>query len=122
MDDTNLIVYKDGRPIIKLNKAMLDKQNAWDNLDILKSLHLEIYSLRQQMMEKTIDLVEGDKKWTQLEFLLQRTWGFTENASYHKFWDRPGCTCPRMDNEDMYPSSTYFINGNCLLHGVKDEN
>lgn len=52
-----------------------------------------------------------------VEYALQRAWGFPQSAKYHKFWEAPRCTCPKMDNEERYPTGNYVINRNCLVHG-----
>lgn len=38
-----------------------------------------------------------------------------------KFWYRPHCMCPKMDNDDAFPSNYYVFNQSCLLHGVDHE-
>lgn len=57
------------------------------------------------------------EEWTANEFELQKLWGFPEDQQYHKFWKMQGCTCPKMDNEDAYPTGFYVNNGSCPLHG-----
>lgn len=51
-----------------------------------------------------------------IEFLLQDAWGFPRNENWHRHWEVPHCTCPRMDNMDAYPHRGY-ISGNCVVHG-----
>ena len=58
------------------------------------------------------------KRYTELELLLQQNWGFPESINYHKFWNRPKCTCVKMDNDDAYPVGYYSINMHCPLHGI----
>ena len=58
-----------------------------------------------------------DKQCVVLEYKLQEAWGFEQNVAYHKFWYRPKCTCPYLDNEDRYPSGYYIVNDSCVLHG-----
>ncbi len=55
------------------------------------------------------------KQLTQLEFHLQYLWGFDLNLSYHRFWELPQCSCPKMDNRDSFPNYS-FISGGCPLH------
>lgn len=52
----------------------------------------------------------------QLEFLLQDAWKFPRNANFHRFWEMPHCTCPKMDNDDVYPSGYYVRNLSCPIH------
>lgn len=137
-----------------LNKGLLDRQNCWENLDLIKELHYERLEL-EAMMAKSIsekeaylDLVEGacDKMmshdlisacnkaiekelnqyndflmfcnayYTLIEFELQKAWGFSQDKNFHRFWNRPGCSCPTMDNDDRYPYGSYIITGGCSLH------
>ena len=57
------------------------------------------------------------KRLEQLEFLLQDAWKFPRDANFHRFWEMPHCTCPKMDNEDAYPSDYYVLNLSCPIHG-----
>ena len=57
------------------------------------------------------------KELEQLEFLLQEAWKFPRDANFHRFWEMPHCTCPKMDNEDAYPSGYYVKNLSCPVHG-----
>ena len=52
-----------------------------------------------------------------IETALQVLWGFPTDINYYRFWEVPCCICPRMDNEDSYPSGYYVINSQCWLHG-----
>jgi len=54
----------------------------------------------------------------EIEFNLQELWGFEKNKNYHRFWERPYCTCPKMDNDDAYPYGLYVISSSCILHGA----
>lgn len=55
----------------------------------------------------------------QLEFDLQREWGFTPDINHHSYWYRvPHCTCPKMDNQD-YLGSGEIVASDCPVHGDK---
>lgn len=62
-----------------------------------------------------------DKQCVAIEYKLQEACGFEQNVAYHKFWYRPKCTCPYLDNEDRYPSGYYIVNDSCVLHGGTNE-
>jgi hypothetical protein len=64
-----------------------------------------------------LQLKDCFKEWKKLEFCLQALWRFELDASYHKDYLLPGCTCPKMDNDDDYPALRH-VSGNCLLHGT----
>ena len=55
--------------------------------------------------------------WLENERSLQKLWGFEENDNYIKWWNVPKCGCPKLDNEDAYPTGYYTTSGNCLIHG-----
>ena len=57
------------------------------------------------------------KLWIENEYTLQRLWGFEENANMHRFWEYPYCTCPKLDNEDRYGTSSYIVSRDCPIHG-----
>lgn len=101
-----------------LSKSLLDKQNAWGNLEKIIEAHqlkLCIYDLlyytsdRKMLKSLALDLQE-------VEFELQALWGFEKDVKFHRFWEYPKCECPRLDNMDAYPHLQY-INNNCPLHG-----
>ena len=62
-----------------------------------------------------------DRIITQIEFQLQKLWGFPQNRNFHRWFDVPKCSCPKGDNADSLGSDFRIINPNCILHG-KDDN
>ena len=57
--------------------------------------------------------------WVEIEYKLQELWGFSKDPKRHKFWNLPQCTCPKMDNDDMYPYGMhggYYISEICPMH------
>jgi len=71
-----------------------------------------------QYTERTISAATYKEFWEQNEYRLQELWGFPKDPNYHKFWEMSGCTCPKIDNEDSYPTGFYIHTQNCPLHGV----
>ena len=51
------------------------------------------------------------------EMVLQELWGFGADPNYIRFWEFPGCTCPKMDNEDRYGTDYEVYSDNCPIHG-----
>jgi len=114
---------KVGKRGIVINSNLLDSQDCWDNLESIKDCHrqkLEIYNAIEKE-EDPEKLKEFPELLQNLEFELQELWGFPKNAKFHRFWDTETCECPKMDNNDAYPSGRYVISGNCPLHGDIDE-
>jgi hypothetical protein len=114
-----LTVEYNGQEIFILNKLLLDQQNAWTNLEDIKETHwlkLMFYEMIMETDNRT-ELAELAKDIQSCEFELQRLWGFSEDARFHRFWETPKCECPRLDNEERYGTSYLITNQSCPLHG-----
>lgn len=112
-------VYYNKRPVYEINSKFLDKQNAWGNLDLIKEVHqfkLAIIDLMSET-EDSVKLKSLAADVTECEFELQRLFKLKKDASYHRFWLLPHCSCSKMDNEDNYPSGHYYLSSNCPVHG-----
>lgn len=58
---------------------------------------------------------------TELEFELQRLWGFPQDKEFHRYWLNIGsCSCPKMDNMDRLGYGR-IINLGCPVHGTPQE-
>lgn len=117
--EESLIVYLNNKPVSRINPYLLDKQKAWDNLTAIKAEHvikLNIYEAIKQEVDKAA-LKCYAQNLTDLEFRLQKLWGFPKDARFHKWWWTPKCECAKMDNDDAYPSGCYTVNLSCPLHG-----
>lgn len=117
------IIHHNGVLALVVNKTLLETQDCQENLERIKELHRYRLQLEDKMHEegdhKTLKLY--DFLYTQLELSLQDAWKFPRNANFHRFWERPKCTCPKLDNEDRYPSGVYVVNLGCPLHGSADD-
>lgn len=109
---------------IKLNAKLIDKQGVAGSVQDILYLHKKKMIIEEKMDELTGDvnsqieaLRQYDTKLTQLEYALQAAWRFPQDGNYHRFWERPHCTCPKMDNDDRYPTGNYVISADCPLHG-----
>lgn len=105
-----------------LNPDLIRKQKlTWLKVKLILSLHKEKFKILDMMQKSTnIKLIRrGAKAITYIEYDLQSAWGFKKDKKYHRFWEVPHCTCPKFDNEDVYPSNYYVINGSCLIHGTR---
>jgi len=125
-DYPNLTVTRKGKSIT-ISSRLLDKQNAWGNLDRLKEIHLMRLSKIDEMeqvasaapLETRAELLQIlSKIITELDFKLQEAWGFDRNARMHRFWELPGCSCPQMDNEERLGTGFHIIDGLCPIHGT----
>ena len=119
MDHKTKVLPKDyGKKTVinkKLAKTMkLDK----DEIKVIEGLQAQRDDHYRRMKIAPVgDLREWDDICTNLEFRLQKAWGFTQDINFHKFWERPRCTCPKMDNDDNYPHGYYTTSMDCPLHG-----
>lgn len=103
---------------LNLNLAIKQGLNQ-DDVDRLKFLHIGKYNLIKQM-EQTDDkylLRMFGGMITLIEFELQRSWKFPMDKKFHRFWDLPKCSCPKIDNDDRYPTGIYVTSQNCPIHG-----
>lgn len=102
-----------------INKELASKMNlSEETIEKIKELHLKRKDYYNRMKVATVgDLKHWDKELKHLEYELQALWGFPMDSKYHKFWERPRCCCPKMDNNDRYPSDYCIINEACPLHG-----
>ena len=93
----------EGKDLYVLNKRLFGSQMCWENLEAIKDTH-QFKMLLYSMIEDTNDPDEIKSlanDITECEFELQRLWKFTEDLKFHRFWEYPKCSCPKMDNEDM---------------------
>ena len=123
-DTSALLIIHNGETAMMINEKTLDKQQAWGNLDTIKELHKARLSLEDLMKSTDVPSIlrACDNLYAEIEFALQDAWLFPRDANYHRVWNRPKCKCPKMDNDDAYPSGYRYVAGNCPLHGMEDEN
>lgn len=109
--DVYLVKYKELRERVDKNRIKNDK-----NLDKLKNCLLEKLKIYDEI-ENSDNLEKYYKKLTDLEYSMQILYGEEEDISYHRFWETPKCTCPKIDNLEIYPSQTPIFNDKCPIHG-----
>lgn len=102
----------------KLSENLLNKQDAWDNLEEIKRLHLNRLRIENDIKntDDSIQLKILANEFVENEFVLQDAWKFPRNGNFHKWWYLPKCTCAKMDNDDNYPYGYYSRSGDCPLH------
>ena len=111
------VMFRD--KIIIINQHLLNKQDCWNDLETIKELHLKKLKILN-VMEHSEDaslLCRHAANVTEIEFKLQEALKFGRNVNMHRFWLLPKCSCPKMDNEDMYGTRYTVINCSCVLHG-----
>jgi len=55
--------------------------------------------------------------WIETVLALQEVKGYNKDHRYIRKWHYPHCTCPKMDNDDMFPSEYMHLDTNCPIHG-----
>ncbi len=132
---TDYTVYgPSGQYLCSLNRFLVRSQGVDDaGVEALKTSH----QLRWIILEGAREICrigpdkplipETEKKLklkllasmlTALEFEQQRLWKFTLDANYHRFFDLPGCTCPKLDNAERVGSPHKIHNVDCPIHGA----
>jgi hypothetical protein len=114
-----LVTFPDGTTTV-LSYNLYKKQgiNA-KTLDLIKHSHVYKWQLFREMEDALDDqdkLQLIAKKVEELEFYQQELWGFEKNASFHRWWEVPGCACGKMDAQDMYGTPYRNISMGCLVH------
>jgi len=126
-ENPEIHVLVDGKVIARINERMLQERGRSEKLPLIKKLHQIRYQVIQVMKsvhdsdginENFLTYVEIIR---QIDFLLQDAWGFSRDERYHQFWELPGCLCPKIDNEDRWPTGYYVINQECPIHGKRHE-
>jgi hypothetical protein len=118
--DKYLVKYNELRGRLEENRI-----NKKKNLNKLKACLLEklkLYDIIDSSIEE--DLKHYYKKLTNIEYDMQILYGEDENISFHRFWETPKCTCPIIDNIELYPfrhdssnNTIYYVNDKCPIHG-----
>lgn len=113
------IYYPNGELAGRINARLIESKEIDDStLKEIIRIHehkLIIYADIQKETE-LIMLPLYAKILTHYERKLQVLWGFTVDNRFHRFWNTPRCTCPKLDNEDRYPNGYYIRNLECPLH------
>lgn len=114
----NLNIMVGDKRIGRLNQRLVIQKFLDDaEIENIKELHIKAYLLGIQFSDKEISAKEYCKEWTNIQYRLQDAWKFEKNSYYHRFWEMRGCMCPKMDNDDAYPSGCYVYNASCPVHG-----
>ena len=103
-----------------LNPRLILKQGIGEKeVRTLRRLHLKRIKMFEEMkkLKSKKSLLPYVEKLEKLEFAMQKAWGFTQDVKFHSWWNRaPHCTCPRIDNDDMFGTGLRIISSDCILH------
>lgn len=118
--DSLEVVSGNGEFICYLNPGLVDKQNLTDSeIAALKTTHrlrYELFAIAANM--KSPEALKALAKFfSKLESEQQRLWHFDVDENYYRFFDFPGCTCPKMDNAERLGTPYHIISMDCPIHG-----
>jgi len=89
-----------------------------NKIEELQSVRHQILKFAQDSADKSdhFKLRTMYEFWLRNERALQSLWGFEINDRFIKHWNFPGCSCPKMDNDENYPSGYYIRDKGCPVH------
>ena len=101
-----------------LNPSLLKQQKISPETQVLiENLHISMQQHHARPLEDITDIQEYIDLIQEIEFAMQRLWGFPEDRSFHTHWYHdPKCSCPTMDNDERQGYSKY-VTESCPLHG-----
>lgn len=122
----NTTIFYKGAVALHLSRYLIEKQGLTaKEVNKLRNLHIQRLELfdRAKQENDPAALREMADELEQLEFTMQRTWGFEEDKDKHTWWFHlPGCNCPKIDNMDMVYTGMRITSGDCCIHWKqKDE-
>lgn len=122
LESRTVIVHNKG---LRLNERLILQQKLSEGeVEHILRLHehkLKLCAKMEALPPDNPKVKAYAKELEQLEFLLQEAWKFPRDANYHRFWEMPHCTCPKMANDDAYPSGYYVRTRDCPAHGESNE-
>lgn len=90
-----------------------DERYAINELHRIRQALLTLAETSEEVAQKIFNI------WEANEYALQEFWGFPRNAIYHKSYNFPYCSCPKLDNDDAYPH--HMIDSElCPIHNYID--
>lgn len=91
------------------------------NIKRIKELHVTrhlLFELAKVKLDNRETLKNMVTVLENLEFELQKAWKFEQDNWKHTWWNKiPGCTCPKVDNQDTYGTPFRYYSGDCPFHG-----
>lgn len=112
-----------------LNSALIQRQKLTDaDIELILKLHQEREALEGAMEtihseciqtkdpQQLTKLAAIYQEWLEIHAKLQDAWKFGRNPNWTPVHTAPGCTCPKLDNQDMLGSGKYYITDGCLYH------
>lgn len=101
-----------------INEELADRLGvSQENRDKINQLHGYLDKLLSEPENVYSEYERVVTHIERIEFELQRLWGFEQNKAFHSYWFRvKGCTCPKLDNQEMVGVGRRIISGDCPFH------
>jgi len=113
-------IILDGVWLGRLNDRLARNQHVSD--DQLEALRIS-HQVKHKLFEEAKRTQDGKRlrelavMFEELEFLQQEAWNFEQDRKFHRWFDLPGCTCPKLDNGDRVGASDErIISTDCPAH------
>lgn len=122
-DDKNkyIVFGIDGNPLTFLNPHLVKIQGVSDaQLEALKLSHQlrwMLFETAKKVLDEPLKLRALANMMTALEFEQQALWNFPQDKTYHRFFEFPGCTCPKHDNAERLGTAFKIYASDCPIHG-----
>ena len=105
---------------IRINPALAKQQNMSE----LEIACFELLSTRIESILKRPTMYANPEEIPAIiagfEYVLQDLLHFGMDADKHKYWKSvAGCSCPYMDNDDLWGTGRRIIDKQCKWHGDK---
>jgi len=116
------VCHDDGTFVCTLNGALAKKQGLHAiEIELLKISHLtrDLLFRTMEQTDNPVILRKLADKFDELEFEQQKLWHFDEDKNFHRWFEVPKCTCPKLDNEDLIGCEQKVIDLKCIIHGGK---
>jgi hypothetical protein len=124
---TDYKVYgPDGSPITELNQRLAIRQKISDEqLEALKLSHQLRWLLfkaakHETVKDQPLKLKLLANVFEALEFEQQELWNFVRDERYHRWFEFPGCICPKFDNAERSGTGHGIVNSDCPIHGFPE--
>ena len=110
-----------GRNISILNPRLAEAQAVTDDqLEALRASHVirhHLFTAAHRGIKNDLVLQMVANVFDALETEQQKLWNFPADPNHHRWFDVPGCTCPKMDNADRLGTPNRVISNDCHIHG-----
>ena len=82
-------------------------------------LHNEKLDLFDALEDGEVDPGYAVAELERIEFCLQSAWGLGRHNTMHRWWEIPGCACPKLANQELLGLNIRRTEPAWKLHGTK---